>query len=103
MPKQQKSNSAVAECIDKHGADVKVIGVDVFSESAKMLEEGNINTLIFQNQKQQAIEVIGAVVSEFRGLAVDEEILVKPELVMQSNLSFYTNIKESRRIRCKHL
>ena len=67
---------------------IKIIGVDVFDRSAECLKKGVLSAIIYQNQKRQAKRSVVELTRLMReGTA--ESVHIKPELVLQSNLSFY--------------
>lgn len=81
---------AVCSCIRDRGkaGDIRVIGVDVYKETAECLACGLLSAIIYQNQREQGRQSIRQMVS----LLLDEpteSIRIKPELVMNCNLSFY--------------
>lgn len=80
---------AVCRCIQDKGRSVHVVGVDVFEDTARCLCAGEMDAAIFQNQQKQAQLALECVVNQFRGLPVEPSILVKPELVLKTNLSSY--------------
>lgn len=82
-------SSAVCQCVREMERDVRVIGVDLFGGSAACLREGSLSAALFQNQKKQAQLALEAVVNSFRGIETEPVIRVKPELVLESNLSCY--------------
>ena len=66
-----------------------MVGVDLFANSAAYLRGGSLSAALFQNQQKQAQLALEAVVNSFRNIDCEKTILVKPELVMYSNLSCY--------------
>lgn len=80
---------AVCRCIADRGRNVRVIGVDLFADSAACLRERTLDAAIFQNQQLQAQLAVEAVVNSFREITPDAFIPVKPELVLRTNLSCY--------------
>ena len=67
---------------------IKIIGVDVFDRSADCLRKGILSAIIYQNQKKQAKRGVAELTRLMREGAA-ESVHIKPELVLQSNLSFY--------------
>ena len=67
---------------------VRVIGVDVYDRTADYLRRGMMSAIIYQNQREQARRAVIALLDEMR-LGTAESVHIKPELVLQSNLSFY--------------
>lgn len=80
---------AVCRCVQERRRRVTVVGVDLFPETVACLQAGTLAASIFQDQAKQAQWAVDAVVSTFRGEAVPTELLVKPELVLTSNLGCY--------------
>lgn len=81
---------AVCRCLEERGlaGKIKVIGVDIFDRSAECLKRGSLSAIIYQNQREQARRSVGELLSLMReGRA--KNVHIKPELVLQSNLSFY--------------
>lgn len=68
---------------------VKVIGVDVYTETVKALTDGSLSAAIYQNQKLQAKQAVEVLMQQLRGGTVQSELKVKPELVLESNASYY--------------
>ena len=67
---------------------VRVVGVDVYDRTAKCLENGSLSAIIYQNQRRQARRAVIELLAGMReGKA--RSVRIKPELVLQSNLSFY--------------
>ncbi len=69
-------------------APVRVVGVDVTTESAKYLQDGSLTAVIYQNQPGQARKAVDLLFSLLREEKADS-ILIKPELVISSNLTYY--------------
>ena len=67
---------------------VRVIGVDVYDRTAECLRKGSMSAIIYQNQREQARR---AVIELLDGMqeGTSRSVHIKPELVLQSNLSFY--------------
>lgn len=80
---------AVCRCVQESGRRVTVVGVDLFPETVDCLRSGTLAAAIFQDQRQQGRCALEAVVASFRRQSVPREIIVKPELVLQSNLPCY--------------
>ena len=66
-----------------------MVGVDLFSDSVACLRDGSLTAAIFQNQQRQAQMAVEVAVNSFRGIAPEPRLLVKPEIVLKSNLSCY--------------
>lgn len=70
---------------------VKVIGVDIWEQSAGCLQDGSLDAVIFQNQPLQArraVEMLASMMHEGTG-EKPANIYIKPELVMESWLHHY--------------
>lgn len=80
---------AVCRCAADLGRDVRVVGVDVFGDSADHLKDSTLSAALFQNQQRQAQLALEAVVDAFRSLPSENRRLVKPEIVLRSNLACY--------------
>lgn len=80
---------AVCQCIADMHRTTRVIGVDLFSSSAACLRNGSLTAALFQNQQKQAQLALEAIVSSFRGIQPEARMLVKPELILNTNLSCY--------------
>ncbi len=81
---------AVCRCLEERGlaGKIKVIGVDIFDRSAECLKRGSLSAIIYQNQREQARRSVIELISLMREGRV-EDVHIKPELVLQSNMSFY--------------
>ena len=80
---------AVCRCIEEQGREIQVAGVDLFAQSVDCLLRGSLSAAIFQNQVKQAELAVEAMIDFFRGAGARGDIIVKPELVLRSNLSCY--------------
>ncbi len=84
---------AVCDCLKAHGkaGQIRVIGVDIYRESAACLTDGSLTACICQNQPLQAKLAVEMLISVLRGeRRPTESRFVKPELVLRSNLRHYT-------------
>lgn len=83
-------SDSVCRCLSDHRAfGVKVVGVDLFSDTVNCLRSGIQSAAIFQNQAEQAQTAVQLLVDHLRGTKIRPNVLVKPELVLSSNLSCY--------------
>ena len=80
---------AVCRQIKDAGANIQVIGVDLFADSMTLIKQGNLAATIFQDQKSQAKRAVETIISCFRGISVPKHIRIKPELILKSNLNCY--------------
>jgi len=80
---------AVCRGVRDAGRSLPVVGVDLFSDSVACLRDGSLTAAIFQNQQRQAQMAVEVAVNSFRGIAPEPRLLVKPEIVLKSNLSCY--------------
>ena len=80
---------AVCHAAAQMGRQIRVVGVDLFGDSAACLRSGALHAAIFQNQQKQAQMALEAVVNSFRGITAPPRLTVKPEIVLNSNLSCY--------------
>ena len=69
--------------------EITVIGVDLFPESVNCLLDRSLDALIFQNQEQQALSAVRILMDYFNGSRKFSDVLVKPELVLSSNVCCY--------------
>ena len=67
---------------------VRVIGVDVYDRTAECLRKGSMSAIIYQNQREQARRAVIELLDGMRE-GTSRSVHIKPELVLQSNLSFY--------------
>ena len=67
---------------------VRVIGVDVYDRTAECLRKGSMSAIIYQNQREQARRAVIELLDGMRE-GMSRSVHIKPELVLQSNLSFY--------------
>ena len=80
---------AVCQCAADLNRPMHIIGVDLFADSISCLRSGTLAAAIFQNQQRQAQLALEAVVNHLRGIAPENSIQVKPELVLRTNCSCY--------------
>ncbi len=81
---------AVCSCLQtcgRHDA-IRVIGVDVYKETAESLQNGLLSAIIYQNQREQGQQSVQQLLSLMRDEPI-ESIRIKPELVLKCNLPFY--------------
>ena len=67
---------------------MRVIGVDVYDRTAECLRKGSMSAIIYQNQREQARRAVIELLDGMRE-GTSRSVHIKPELVLQSNLSFY--------------
>lgn len=67
---------------------VRVIGVDIYDRTAECLRKGSMSAIIYQNQREQARRAVIELLDGMRE-GTSRSVHIKPELVLQSNLSFY--------------
>ena len=70
-------------------SDVSVVGVDLFEESRKCLENGQLDMVIFQNQQLQGYTAIEMMAEYFHTKAALSDRRIKPEIVIRANASLY--------------
>lgn len=81
---------AVCQCLQDLGREeVSVVGVDLFAESRKYLEEGKLDMVIFQNQQLQGYTAIEMMAEFFHTKGALTDCRIKPEIVLRSNASLY--------------
>ena len=83
---------AVCACLREHGLaeKVRVIGVDIWEESAKCLQDGTLTAAICQNQQLQAMRAVDMLVGMMRGDAPScGSVMIKPELVLPCAMGYY--------------
>ncbi|MBQ8510867.1 MAG: LacI family DNA-binding transcriptional regulator [Clostridia bacterium] len=69
---------------------IRVIGVDIFDDTAECLRDGSLSASIWQNQPLQARRAVELLISLMRG-EHGVSVRIKPELVLASALAHYTN------------
>ena len=69
--------------------DVSVVGVDLFEESRKCLENGQLDMVIFQNQQLQGYTAIEMMAEYFHTKSALSDRRIKPEIVIRANASLY--------------
>lgn len=81
----------VCECIEDMGRrDIKVIGHDLYPESAECLKRESLIATLFQNQYSQAKQATYGLANYITGISnILEEKVFRPEVVLKSNLSLY--------------
>ena len=81
--------AALAE--QKLAGSVRVIGVDVWEQSAACLADGSLTAAICQNQPMQAMRAVELLISMMRGDAPAgaSGAVIKPELVLPCTAEYY--------------
>ena len=81
----------VCQCLADHNLEKKiaVVGVDLYKETAEFLKSGCLNAVIFQNQVQQAYTAVRMMTEYLNQRREVSNVVIKPELVLQSNLECY--------------
>ena len=70
-------------------SDISVVGVDLFEESRKCLENGQLDMVIFQNQQLQGYTAIEMMAEFFHTKTALSDRRIKPEIVLRANASLY--------------
>jgi LacI family transcriptional regulator len=83
---------AVCKCIVEHALEgkIRVIGIDIFPDIKKYVDEGVMNGVIFQNpinQGELAVKTIYAYLAE--GLSCEDNIYIQPQLILRNNITNY--------------
>lgn len=84
---------AVCRCISELGVSnqISVVGVDIYDKIADCIRDGSLDMTIYQNQYQAAVTAVDTMVGFFTYDANRKitEKLIKPEIVLKSNLECY--------------
>lgn len=81
---------AVCQCLRDLGrSDISVVGVDLFEESRRCLEEGQLDMVIFQNQQLQGYTAVEMMAEYFHTKATLVDRRIKPEIILRSNAALY--------------
>ena len=84
---------AVCKCLTEMNIAkrISVVGVDIFDEIADCIRDGSLDMTIYQNQYQSAVTAVDTMVGFFTYDANRNvtEKLIKPEIVIKSNLDCY--------------
>ena len=81
---------AVCQCLRDLGREeISVVGVDLFAESRRCLEEGQLDMVIFQNQQLQGYTAVEMMAEFFHTKSALVDRRIKPEIVLRSNAALY--------------
>ncbi len=84
---------SVCRCLSELGVagQISVVGVDIFDDTADCIKDGSLDMAIYQNQYQSAVTAVDTMVGFFTYDANRNvtEKLIKPEIVIKSNLDCY--------------
>lgn len=82
---------AVCDCLTACGLQehIAVVGVDLYAETAAHMQSGCLNALVFQNQELQAYTAVERMVDYLSRRKKMDDVLIKPELILKSNMQCY--------------
>ena len=75
----------------KKDKKVAVVGLDLYKETKEALNDGSLNAVIFQNQALMTKTAVSAIFDMISGKLVKNH-LIRPELVLKSNLMNYEEL-----------
>lgn len=80
----------VCEEIEASGRSIQIIAMDIFSEVEEYLRRGVISALLYQQPYDQTYTALWNMVKFLYGYAAPRDVIIQPQVVLQSNIDAWT-------------
>lgn len=80
----------VCEEIEASGRPIQIIAMDIFPEIEEYLRRGVVSALLYQQPYEQAYTALWHMVKYLYGYAEPQDVILQPQVVMQSNIDAIT-------------